>query len=156
MAPNKKKWDDKMERDFLMAIRVAESAYTPITRATWNKATELMKMMGYADSTWTGISQRWSKNIQKDFQADYPLALQIAAGQITASTTVGGPATISTTAATASSAASGSGSASAPVRRARAGRAVKREREEEQEDNEDGEEEVAAKKTSTAKKQKKN
>ncbi|KAI0858080.1 hypothetical protein F4860DRAFT_517139 [Xylaria cubensis] len=145
MAPTKKKWDEKMERDFLLAIRIAESGYNPITRDTWNKATELMKMMGYVDSTWTGISQRWSKNIQKDFQVQYPQALQVAVG-----TAVAGPATIpATVPATTSSATSGSGSGSG-ARRGRAGRAPKREREEEEED----EDEVPAKKTSAAKKQK--
>ncbi|KAI0182467.1 hypothetical protein EV127DRAFT_488089 [Xylaria flabelliformis] len=148
MAPTKKKWDEKMERDFLLAIRIAESGYNPITRDTWNKATELMKMMGYVDSTWTGISQRWSKNIQKDFQIQYPQALQVATGQIAVGTAVAGPATVPATVSTTTpSAASGSGSG---ARRGRAGRVPKREREEEDEDDE----EIPAKKTPAAKKQK--
>ncbi|RYC58482.1 hypothetical protein CHU98_g7724, partial [Xylaria longipes] len=82
--PPKTKWDDKMEKDLLMAIRVAESGYNPVTRDTWTKATEVMKMLGYTESTWTGISQRWSKFTQKTFQHKYPHALEVVDGTLEA------------------------------------------------------------------------
>jgi hypothetical protein len=50
-----KKWDDKKERDLLMAMRFAESGYNAVTKQTWEKAADLMRMMGYEDVTWTGI-----------------------------------------------------------------------------------------------------
>ncbi|KAI0479572.1 hypothetical protein F4859DRAFT_476540 [Xylaria cf. heliscus] len=57
MAP--KKWDDKAERDLLIAIRIAESGYNPVTRDTWNKATEVMKMMGYPDATVSNLRRHF-------------------------------------------------------------------------------------------------
>lgn len=46
-----KKWDEKMERDLLMAMRIGESGYRPVTKATWQNITAIMQQMGYTDAT---------------------------------------------------------------------------------------------------------
>ncbi|KAI1167688.1 hypothetical protein F5B18DRAFT_398300 [Nemania serpens] len=74
------KWDEKAERDLLMAMRIAENAYNPVPKNVWEKAAALMGMMGHEDATWTGISQRWLKTVQKDFQIQYPQAVEITGG----------------------------------------------------------------------------
>ncbi|KAI0443752.1 hypothetical protein F4803DRAFT_574167 [Xylaria telfairii] len=140
MAPGV--WTKETEADLLMAIRIAENGYKPVTRETWFKATEVMRMMGYQTFTWTSISQKWSKDIQKKFQAKYPLAVQVAEGTVTlasASAGVAGPS--ATTAAVASSSTAGSGAATATPR-AKRGRPQKRAREEEKEEEEEEEEEL--------------
>ncbi|KAI1187285.1 hypothetical protein F5B17DRAFT_430721 [Nemania serpens] len=71
------KWDEKAERDLLIAMRVAENGYNSISKETWEKAAALMMMMGYEDASGTGISQRWLKSIQKDFQIQYPQAATV-------------------------------------------------------------------------------
>ncbi|KAI1133462.1 hypothetical protein F5Y10DRAFT_260343 [Nemania abortiva] len=138
-----KKWDDKSERDLLMAMRITESGYNAYSQDSWKKAAEVMRMMGYQDATWTGLSQRWSKVIQKNFQNDHPQALEVAAGTVA----VAGPASAQAT-----------NSAPASGRRAnRTTRPQKREREqEEQKEAEEGDDEVDTKTARAAKKQKKN
>lgn len=49
------KWDDKKERDFLLAMRIAESGYKPYPMKTWAKVADIMNMMGHQGSTDTGI-----------------------------------------------------------------------------------------------------
>ncbi|KAH8165624.1 hypothetical protein CIB48_g2613 [Xylaria polymorpha] len=165
-------WTKDTEADLLMAIRIAENGYKPVTRETWIKATEVMRMLGHDTFTWTSISQKWSKDIQKKFQAKYPLAVQIAEGTVTvasASATIAGPSTTTPTVASSS----GTGSRAATTApRAQRGRPQKRAREQEQEeeeeeeeqeqdeeqqeeDDEDDSDEAPAKKAPVAKKQRK-
>ncbi|KAI1425679.1 hypothetical protein F5Y12DRAFT_713957 [Xylaria sp. FL1777] len=52
-------------------MRMAEHGSNTISKETWVKAEKFMANMGYKDATWTGISQRWSKFILKNFQNQY-------------------------------------------------------------------------------------
>ncbi|KAI0514564.1 hypothetical protein F5B22DRAFT_647603 [Xylaria bambusicola] len=61
------KWDGKAERDLLLAMRIAQGENN-LSKGDWDKAAEIMKTMGHADATGTGISQRWSKVILKNFR----------------------------------------------------------------------------------------
>ncbi|KAJ2988339.1 hypothetical protein NUW58_g4030 [Xylaria curta] len=45
------KWDDKAERDLLMAIRLVESQYNAVTMQSWKKIAQVMNMMGYENAT---------------------------------------------------------------------------------------------------------
>ncbi|KAI3322556.1 hypothetical protein HD806DRAFT_536394 [Xylariaceae sp. AK1471] len=142
MSPGK--WNEKRERDLLFAMRIAEHGYDPMPMKTWAKTANIMNMMGYQDATDTGVSQRWSKSILKDFQKNHPQALDIAAG------TAPGPAAA---AAAGSSSAPASNPAPTPARAPR-GRPQKRKRAQEVEEDDD-DEEVAVKKDPDVKKQKK-
>ncbi|RWA05945.1 hypothetical protein EKO27_g9161 [Xylaria grammica] len=106
------KWDDKSERDLLVAMRMAESGANSVTKETWVKAASIMNQMGYNDSTSTGISQRWTKVIQKNFQSQYPQALGNANGTAAAPAAAAGGTTPSP--------------AATPRRRAKAGKKNKR------------------------------
>ncbi|GAP85858.1 hypothetical protein SAMD00023353_1401570 [Rosellinia necatrix] len=129
------KWDDEKMVDLLMAMRVAENGYNAVTKDTWFKITAVMKMMGHGDATWTGLSQRWSKVMQKDFMEKYPQALAVAAGTHTPATT--GPA--------------------ATDGAKKAGRGQKRKREAVDDDEDEGHDEAnAVKKAPASKNQKKN
>ncbi|KAJ8121892.1 hypothetical protein ONZ43_g1774 [Nemania bipapillata] len=46
-----KKWDDKAERDLLMAMRIAENGYNAFSIETWKRAAKVMEMMGYTGTT---------------------------------------------------------------------------------------------------------
>ncbi|TGJ88650.1 hypothetical protein E0Z10_g146 [Xylaria hypoxylon] len=127
------KWDDKSERDLLMAMRMAERGTNTVTGENWAKAANIMIQMGYEESTGTGISQRWSKVMQKDFLRKHPQALGNAAGAAAPGTT--------------------QAPAPTPGRRAR-GAAKKRDREQEQ--NEKRDDEAAAEEAHVNKKQKAN
>lgn len=50
------KWDDKAERDLLLAMRMAEHGANPISKETWVKAEKLMREMGHNDAT---VSDSW-------------------------------------------------------------------------------------------------
>ncbi|KAI0402216.1 hypothetical protein F4802DRAFT_600279 [Xylaria palmicola] len=52
-----KKWGDKEERDLLLAMRIAESSYNPVSQKTWEKAARLMTLMGYEGSSALAISE---------------------------------------------------------------------------------------------------
>ncbi|KAI1199734.1 hypothetical protein F5X97DRAFT_322219 [Nemania serpens] len=77
------KWDEKAERDLLMAMRIAENGYNSVPKDVWEKTARLMVTMGHEEATWSGISQRWMKTIQKDFQSQYPQAIEVAAATAT-------------------------------------------------------------------------
>ncbi|KAF2973367.1 hypothetical protein GQX73_g233 [Xylaria multiplex] len=81
------KWDDKSERDLLLAMRMVENRTKPVTQANWLKTAEVMQQMGHQGVTWTGISQRWTKVMQKDFVEKYPEVLGNAAGTAAPGTT---------------------------------------------------------------------
>ncbi|KAI1177204.1 hypothetical protein F4777DRAFT_577259 [Nemania sp. FL0916] len=91
-----KKWDEKADRDLLLALHVAESGTQPVSRETWEKAVPIMKALGYADATWTGISQRWSKFIYKKFQNDHPELLGDSASASAAPSTLAAPSSAAT------------------------------------------------------------
>ncbi|KAI1270914.1 hypothetical protein F5Y07DRAFT_53593 [Xylaria sp. FL0933] len=66
------KWDDKSERDLLLAMRMAEHGSSPITKGTWAKVEAYMRAMGHNEATEAGVSQRWQKTILRNFQAQHP------------------------------------------------------------------------------------
>ncbi|KAI0912097.1 hypothetical protein F4823DRAFT_560325 [Ustulina deusta] len=105
-------------------MRMAEHGANPISKETWVKAEKLMREMGHNDATWTGISQRWSKFLLKNFQNQYSQAL--GNGDDAA--------------------------APAPARRAKRQKRAPQKREREEEEGDD--DEATVKKDSAAKKQK--
>ncbi|KAI1362679.1 hypothetical protein F5Y08DRAFT_268108 [Xylaria arbuscula] len=44
------KWDDKAERDLLLAMRMAEGG-NAVSKENWEKATKIMKALGHTDAT---------------------------------------------------------------------------------------------------------
>ena len=60
------KWDDKAERDLLLAMRMAEGTNT-ISKETWEKATELMKAMGHTDATVSCFCDRFFPRARSAF-----------------------------------------------------------------------------------------
>ncbi|KAJ8132873.1 hypothetical protein O1611_g752 [Lasiodiplodia mahajangana] len=119
------KWDDKSERDMLLAMRIAENGYAPFTQENSKKAARVMTMMGYPEVTWGSVSQRWSKVIQRNFQKKYLKALEAADGTAADGTAADGTTTSGT---------------AAPVRRG-AKRPPKRKPEQEEKGNVDEDDE---------------
>ncbi|KAI2640144.1 hypothetical protein GGS21DRAFT_487886 [Xylaria nigripes] len=113
------KWDDKAERDFLLAMRIIEHGAKSVTAGTWKKASEIMEMMGYQDVSPAGVSQHWSKILLRNFQTQFPQVLG-ADGLISSGTTD----------ATATGTTSGTPS---PIKKAR----QKRKRQKKDDDNEE-------------------
>ncbi|KAI0973987.1 hypothetical protein F4678DRAFT_458775 [Xylaria arbuscula] len=66
------KWDEKSERDLLLVICMTEvHGSTTFSKAKWEKVGRLMKAMGHTGANWSGVSQRWSKVLVRDFLKDH-------------------------------------------------------------------------------------
>ncbi|KAI0102035.1 hypothetical protein GGR51DRAFT_301501 [Nemania sp. FL0031] len=159
MPPSK--WNDKMERDMLvavlMAMRGGENEVLTVPQETCKRAAKIMGVMGYIGTSGGAISQRWTKTMQKDFLEQYGEALKRAAhaGTAGAGTTGAGTTGAGTTGAGTTSAAPASDSPTqAPARR---GNRTQKRKPEQAEISDIGEgDEADAKKAPAAKKQKKN
>ncbi|KAI0597340.1 hypothetical protein F4775DRAFT_560783 [Biscogniauxia sp. FL1348] len=68
-------WDEKAERDLLLAMLMAGSPPGQFKAPSWATVARNMATMGY-NTNQSAISQRWSKNIFHDLKQNHPNMFQ--------------------------------------------------------------------------------
>ncbi|KAI0147032.1 hypothetical protein GGR57DRAFT_516645 [Xylariaceae sp. FL1272] len=71
------KWDDKVKVDLMIAMWLAKfggekGGPGSLSTPEWQRATEVMKEFGHGDATWTGISQKWLKEMLPAVREKHP------------------------------------------------------------------------------------